>query len=53
MYEEVTCNLDCSCGSRTATCADDWIGAGAELTGVTIAALCATTHNEQCEAGPD
>jgi hypothetical protein len=53
MYEVVTCSRDCSCGSRTTIGEDDWIGAGAELTGVTIAALCATTHNEQCEAGED
>jgi hypothetical protein len=39
MYEEVTCSRDCSCGTRTAICAEAWIGAGAEFTGVTTAAL--------------
>lgn len=51
MNEETTCSRDCNCGSDTARKADSRTGACVMLTGVITAALCATTHNEQCEAG--
>lgn len=51
MKEETTRSRDSSCGSQVTSSADSRIGAGAALVGVTTAALWATTHNEQCEAG--
>ena len=51
MNEEATSRWDRNCGSETATAADVTTGAIATLTRVTTAALCATTHKEQCDAG--
>lgn len=53
MNEEATRSRDWSCGSERTNVADSRTGAGAALAGVMTAALCATTHNEQCEAGAD
>ena len=47
------CSCDRSCDSATASCADSQTCAGATLVGVINAALWATTHNEQCEAGDE
>lgn len=51
MNEETTCSRDSSCGSARSSVAVSIAGAGAAFTGEVTAALCATTHNEQCEAG--
>jgi len=42
---DVSCGWERSCSEAFTT------GTGGELSGVITAALCATTQNEQCEAG--
>ncbi len=53
MYEEATCNRDSSCGSLAANTVAATAGKGATAAGLISTALCATTHNEQCDVGEE